>query len=221
MPQVAVMVNVYDLSEVNEYARPLGIGIFHSGLVVHGREFSFGGHDYASSGIFETAPKAAPAPAIFREELYVGTTEMNPGEVSNLVGEMDDDFHGNTYHLLERNCNHFVEALCFELTGKMPPGFINRLARTAVVANSCAPCILPVSIRAVADTPSVPPPPSAAQYTMKTGGGGGMFGGNGNRGRFDQLPDAENEDDDAPLLQSMSSQDRLAVWRNGSGNGER
>ena len=172
MPQVAVMVNVYDLSEVNEYARPLGIGIFHSGLVVHGREFSFGGHDYASSGIFETAPKAAPAPAIFREEVYVGTTEMNPGEVSNLVGEMDDDFHGNTYHLLERNCNHFVEALCFELTGKMPPGFINRLARTAVVANSCAPCILPVSIRAVADTPSVPPPPSAAtpstQHTPAT-----------------------------------------------------
>jgi hypothetical protein len=142
---------------------------------------------------------------------------MNPGEVSNLVGEMDDDFHGNTYHLLERNCNHFVEALCFELTGKMPPGFINRLARTAVVANSCAPCILPVSIRAVADTPSVPPPPSAAQYTMKTGG---MFGG-GNRGGFDRLPDAENEDDDAPLLQSMSSQDRSAVRRNGSGNGER
>jgi hypothetical protein len=179
MPQVAVMVNVYDLSEVNEYARPLGIGIFHSGLVVHGREFSFGGHDYASSGIFETAPKAAPAPAIFREEVYVGTTEMNPGEVSNLVGEMDDDFHGNTYHLLERNCNHFVEALCFELTGKMPPGFINRLARTAVVANSCAPCILPVSIRAVADTPSVPPPPSAAQYTMKTGVGGACSEGTG------------------------------------------
>jgi hypothetical protein len=51
---------------------------------------------------------------------------------------------------------------------------------------------------------------------MKTGG---MFGGN--RGGFDRLPDAENEDDDAPLLQSMSSQDRSAVRRNGSGNGER
>ena len=219
MPQVVVCVNVYDLSEVNEYTRPLGFGIFHSGLVVHGREFSFGGHDCASSGIFETAPKAAPAPAIFREMVYVGTTEMNPGEVSNLVGDMDDDFHGNTYHLLERNCNHFVEALCFELTGKMPPGWINRLARTAVVANSCAPCILPVSIRAVADTPSVPPPPSAAQYTMKTGGGGifgGSRGGGSGGGGFDRLPDAENEDDDAPLLQSMS-QERSAVRRNGIG----
>lgn len=219
MPQVVVCVNVYDLSEVNEYTRPLGFGIFHSGLVVHGREFSFGGHDYASSGIFETAPKAAPAPAIFREMVVVGTTEMNPGEVSNLVGDMDDDFHGNTYHLLERNCNHFVEALCFELTGKMPPGWINRLARTAVVANSCAPCILPVSIRAVADTPSVPPPPSAAQYTMKTGVGGifgGSRGGGSGGGGFDRLPDAENEDDDAPLLQSMS-QERSAVRRNGIG----
>ena len=89
------------------------------------------------------------------------------------MGDMDDDF-GNTYHLLERNCNHFVER-CTSSSQEMPPGWINRL-RTAVVANSCAPCILPVSIRAVADTPSVPPPPSAAQYTMKTGGGG-IFGG--------------------------------------------
>ena len=214
MPQVVVCVNVYDLSEVNEYTRPLGFGIFHSGLVVHGREFSFGGHDYASSGIFETAPKAAPAPAIFREMVYVGTTEMNPGEVSNLVGDMDDDFHGNTYHLLERNCNHFVEALCFELTGKMPPGWINRLARTAVVANSCAPCTTREHTGR-RGYPSVPPPPSGAVHDEDWGGG--IFGGSQRQGGgFDRLPDAENEDDDAPLLQSMS-QERSAVRRNGIG----
>ena len=42
---------------------------------------------------------------------------MNPGEVSNLVGDMDDDFHGNTYHLLD-GLSLWMEALCFELTGK-------------------------------------------------------------------------------------------------------
>ena len=32
-----VAVNVYDLHEYNDYAYFLGVGIFHSGLEVHGR----------------------------------------------------------------------------------------------------------------------------------------------------------------------------------------
>jgi hypothetical protein len=47
--------------------------------------------------------------------------------------------------------------MCAELTGKAPPPWVNRLARIAVMANQCAPCILPASVRAVAATPSMAP----------------------------------------------------------------
>ena len=70
---------------------------------------------------------------------------MTPAEVADVV-ELDHKFHGNTYHLLGRNCNVFVEAMCAELTGCGAAAQVNRLARIAVMANQCAPCILPASV---------------------------------------------------------------------------
>lgn len=175
-----VAVNVYDLSEYNDYAYLLGVGIFHSGLEVHGREYAFGGHDHASSGIFETAPREAPHPARFRSTEIVGYTDMTPGEVATVVAELDHKFHGNTYHLLERNCNVFVEQMCLDLTGTVPPSWVNRLARVAIAANQCAPCILPASVRMVADTPSLGVP-------------------NGNSGNSENILD-DGSDDDADAL---------------------
>jgi hypothetical protein len=49
---------------------------------------------------------------------------MTAAEVAETVGELGENFHGNMYHLLERNCNVFVEALCLELTGKLPPPWV-------------------------------------------------------------------------------------------------
>lgn len=37
-----VYVNVYDLSPINDYMFPFGLGAYHSGIQVHGKEYTFG-----------------------------------------------------------------------------------------------------------------------------------------------------------------------------------
>ncbi|PPS12739.1 hypothetical protein GOBAR_AA07897 [Gossypium barbadense] len=39
------------------------------------------------------------------------------------------DYSGNTYHLITKNCNHFCNDVCIQLTGKPIPSWVNRLAR--------------------------------------------------------------------------------------------
>eukprot|EP00191_Tetraselmis_sp_GSL018_P000103 CAMPEP_0177607354 /NCGR_PEP_ID=MMETSP0419_2-20121207/17872_1 /TAXON_ID=582737 /ORGANISM="Tetraselmis sp., Strain GSL018" /LENGTH=104 /DNA_ID=CAMNT_0019101929 /DNA_START=573 /DNA_END=887 /DNA_ORIENTATION=+ len=51
-------------------------------------------------------------------------------------------YKGNTYHLLQRNCNHFSDELAQRLTNRKLPGWVNRLAYIAVLLH----CLLPTSI---------------------------------------------------------------------------
>lgn len=144
--------NIYDLSDQNSWTYWCGVGIFHSGLEVYGVEYAYGGHEYDVSGVFATNPKDAPGPVLFRESVLVGYTSMSPQHVQQAVQEMGEQYKGNAYHLLQRNCNHFSNDLCRKLTGKEAPLWINRLAGMAVMLH----CLIP--------TAWVPPlsPPTAS-----------------------------------------------------------
>ena len=108
----SVEINVYDLNDLNEYSYWLGFGVFHSGVVVHDKEWSFGGHEFASSGCFFCEPGKVPAPAKFRTRVHVGWTKKTSEEVERIVSRLGgEEFRGNKYHLLLKNCNHFVETL--------------------------------------------------------------------------------------------------------------
>ena len=85
-----VLINVYDLMPHNDYLYVLymasrgalmitrsacarhfaGLGAYHTGLEIHSREYSFGGHEFSSSGVFICETKTAPG-ARFREVISV------------------------------------------------------------------------------------------------------------------------------------------------------
>ncbi|OAY60091.1 deSI-like protein At4g17486 isoform X2 [Manihot esculenta] len=137
--------NVYDLTPINNYIYWFGVGIFHSGIEVHGMEFGFGAHEYPTSGVFEVEPKSCPG-FIFRRSLLLGSTNLSLSEVRSFMEHLSTKYHGDTYHLIAKNCNHFTDEVCLQLTGKPIPGWVNRLARVGSFCN----CLLPESIQMAA-----------------------------------------------------------------------
>jgi len=46
-------------------------------------------------------------------------------------------YNGDTYHLIVKNCNHFCKDICYKLTGKSIPTWVNRLARLGIFCSTC------------------------------------------------------------------------------------
>ncbi|XP_048500880.1 deSI-like protein At4g17486 isoform X4 [Beta vulgaris subsp. vulgaris] len=143
--RTALYLNVYDLTPVNNYLYWLGLGIFHSGIEVHGMEYGYGAHEYATSGVFEVEPRSCPG-FIFRKAIPLGTTDMTRAEFRTFMQHLATKYHGDTYHLIAKNCNHFTDEVCLQLTGKSIPGWVNRLARLGSYFN----CLLPENIQIAA-----------------------------------------------------------------------
>uniref|UniRef100_A0A7N0TA37 PPPDE domain-containing protein n=1 Tax=Kalanchoe fedtschenkoi TaxID=63787 RepID=A0A7N0TA37_KALFE len=138
---VPVYLNVYDLTPINGYAYWVGLGIYHSGVQVHGVEYAFGAHENTSTGVFEVEPKHCPG-FMFRKSILIGRTDMGSKEVCNFMAKISQEYAGNTYNLITRNCNHFCNDVCVRLTGKPIPRWVNRLARLGLFCN----CVLPAAV---------------------------------------------------------------------------
>jgi hypothetical protein len=138
-----VVINVYDLLPPGRIATVLwtiGTGVFHSGVVVNGREYAYGWHDRRGvTGVYWTRPRTEPPGGTFRCEILHGFSLATPQEIETILRECSQEFLGTGYHLLTRNCNHFTSALCRRLTGNAGPGWLNRAASIGVAL----PCVVP------------------------------------------------------------------------------
>ncbi|KAL2321541.1 hypothetical protein Fmac_025920 [Flemingia macrophylla] len=142
-----VYLNVYDLTPANNYLYVFGVGIFHSGIEVYGMEYGFGAHEFSTSGVFEVEPRNCPG-FIFRRSVLLGSTDMSYSEFTSFMERLSTKYHGDTYHLIAKNCNHFTDEVCQELTGNPIPSWVNRLARVGSFCN----CLLPESLQVAAVT---------------------------------------------------------------------
>ena len=97
-------------------------------LTVHGVEYAFGAHDYPTSGVFEVEPRQCPG-FKFRKTIFIGTTCLDPVQVREFIEHHAASYNGDSYHLIVKNCNHFCKDICYKLTGKHIPKWVNRLAK--------------------------------------------------------------------------------------------
>ena len=131
-----VYLNIYDLSPMNDYIYDIGFGFYHSGVQVHGDEWTF-----STSGVFYHRPQQAPN-VKFRTQVLLGTVNYTSSKVKDIINSLRDDFQGERYHLLNNNCNCFSERISMELLGKPIPGYVNRLANIG----SSVSCLIPKSL---------------------------------------------------------------------------
>eukprot|EP00008_Paramoeba_atlantica_P006479 CAMPEP_0201499042 /NCGR_PEP_ID=MMETSP0151_2-20130828/74218_1 /ASSEMBLY_ACC=CAM_ASM_000257 /TAXON_ID=200890 /ORGANISM="Paramoeba atlantica, Strain 621/1 / CCAP 1560/9" /LENGTH=224 /DNA_ID=CAMNT_0047891069 /DNA_START=56 /DNA_END=726 /DNA_ORIENTATION=- len=121
-----VTVHVHDISQglARQYS-PLLLGgkvldgLWHTNVVVYGREYYFGGGGLTSDPFGSTRWGSVPA----RRE-SIGKTSI-PMEVFEMfIEELRPRYSLMTYDILENNCNAFSEEAIQFLTGKNLPNYI-------------------------------------------------------------------------------------------------
>ena len=62
---------------------------------------------------------------LYRESIIIGETNMSKQQIHALIQEMGNNYKGNLYHLLQRNCNHFSDELAFKLCKAHAPAWVS------------------------------------------------------------------------------------------------
>eukprot|EP00466_Bigelowiella_natans_P000612 jgi/Bigna1/84997/estExt_fgenesh1_pg.C_10562 len=90
-----------------------GFGVYHSGVVINGREYTFGGGGGSGSGVVEHTPGAAYGRKDGNWQFYktvdLGCTKLNSKQISGALSNLRGLFPSNSYDLMGKNCNHFCE----------------------------------------------------------------------------------------------------------------
>eukprot|EP00929_Paragymnodinium_shiwhaense_P067027 TRINITY_DN33711_c0_g1_i2.p1 TRINITY_DN33711_c0_g1~~TRINITY_DN33711_c0_g1_i2.p1 ORF type:complete len:329 (-),score=58.70 TRINITY_DN33711_c0_g1_i2:187-1173(-) len=128
-----VVLNVYDVKVVaqqgpwvNGILRNAGSGVFHAGIEVYGREWTYGALNYRGTGVHDSAPKDASHK--YRESVTMGLTLKTQEEVMAILKELSDTWQGEDYDMLARNCCHFCDTLAKALDVDPLPPWVIRLA---------------------------------------------------------------------------------------------
>uniref|UniRef100_A0A452YDM7 PPPDE domain-containing protein n=1 Tax=Aegilops tauschii subsp. strangulata TaxID=200361 RepID=A0A452YDM7_AEGTS len=118
-----VKLHIYDLSRgmarqlsTTVLGKPID-AIWHTGVVVHGKEYYFGG------GIQQGRPGRTPYGTPARVE-HFGVTHVSKEDFEGFLQEISPRYTPETYNLLSNNCNHFSNEVVKFLVGSTVPSYI-------------------------------------------------------------------------------------------------
>lgn len=97
-------------------------GIWHTGIVVFGKEFYYGG------GICKDPPSKTPYGTPMRS-ITLGETEIPEELFLEFLQEIQYKFTADKYDLFENNCNNFTDACSEFLVGEKIPSYITGLPK--------------------------------------------------------------------------------------------
>ncbi|XP_042382611.1 deSI-like protein At4g17486 [Zingiber officinale] len=111
-----------------------GTHIYQLHQVYGDEEWSFGFCEQGS-GVFSCPPSRNPM-YTYRERIVLGETDCSIFDVNMMLRELSQEWPGQSYDLLAKNCNYFHDTFCERLSVPKLPGWVNRFANagdTAVV----------------------------------------------------------------------------------------
>ncbi|XP_022917677.1 deubiquitinase DESI2-like [Onthophagus taurus] len=127
-----VFLNVYDIVfTASSVTSNLGLGVYHSGVAVYNTEYTFFGHEDNTTGVFEMSPNDDTQLGHqfkFRESILLGYTALSRNQIEDVLRKLELDFPGNSYHLTNRNCNHFSNEFSNIICKENIPLWVNRSA---------------------------------------------------------------------------------------------
>jgi len=135
-----VRVHIYDVSlekrirQINRVfahkKSPLKFGgVFHAGVEVNGLEWCYGFEDSDTrSGICCMEPMTHPLHH-YRQTVEMGRAHLKPEDVADILADFVEEYPGDDYDLLRRNCCHFASDFTKRLGVGSIPSWINRAAK--------------------------------------------------------------------------------------------
>lgn len=142
-----VHLHIYDVSQEDTVQRinrvfahqhsPLKFGgVFHAGVEVNGLEWSFGMSECATMpGVSCMLPRSHEAHH-YRQTVRLRQTMLSPEDIADLISQVIEEYPGDDYTLLRRNCCHFADDFCRRLGVGGIPGWVHRLARVGALVDS-------------------------------------------------------------------------------------
>lgn len=135
MPSL-VRLTVYDLREgfqaANIVMKAVGTGVYHTGVELYGKEYSYGGgkdsHQGGRTGVFKQAEPRNHRVHKFKQTIEMGETSLSEHEVDEIIRALKPEWLVKEYKVLTHSCVDFSNDFCKRLGVGAVPGWVKSAA---------------------------------------------------------------------------------------------